>query len=483
MPFPGTGPHPSLRQHTRQPRQDPSNPAKKAEANLRRAEARRKGTAFALGDLTSEAAPDEIPVLETRLLWQTPVMRDTAIAALIAHLDLKGDGGAPETPTAYDTDPVVLEWQMPELVVRLRCVKLPRILGGDLPLPEGVRHSRDAVTSALGVRRAQTADFVKGDGVLSTPELALVELDRAKDFSSSAHDPKFALRLGCADARVLTQFLAVPKKVKGYNSEKNAEFRAAKAWDDGLRQLGVRVHPEHSLGHQLPPDLRYLAIWMVRKNARSRTRWAGHVPVAVLVTPQPSGEGSARVQGWDEETRAWVPYPVMLLRLTRRAEVPHRVVPVPRGGEEPARLPSWWSDMAEQRRAAEEWLEKVLRSVRGAPTALLAHGQNMRSHWTWLQDGKVVTDKFRGGHAPARRLDPDLRIIRVRSARGRETPQWWGLNPDPDRANGLPAHLWTDPSTPPAEARVFWSTTPKAQTFKLSVAADKLAPGSTPRAS
>lgn len=118
----------------------------------------------------------------------------------------------------------------------------------------------------------------------------------------------------------------------------------------------------------------------------------------------------------------------------------------------------------------------MLRSVRGTPTVLLAHGQNMRSHWTWLQDGNVVADKFRGGHAPARRLDPDLRIVRVRSARGRETAQWWGLNPDPNSANGLPAHLWTDPSATLGETRVFWSTTPKAQTFKLSVAADKLAP-------
>jgi hypothetical protein len=36
--------------------------------------------------------------------------------------------------------------------------------------------------------------------------------------------------------------------------------------------------------------------------------------------------------------------------------------------------------------------------------------------------------------------------------------------------------LWTDPSAVSDTARVFWSTTPKARTFKLSVAADKLAP-------
>ncbi|MET9465510.1 DUF3962 domain-containing protein [Streptomyces sp. NPDC006544] len=456
------------------PRQEPSGAVQKATAERERADARRKGAALALRHLSPDTVSGELPVVEARLLWQTPVLRDTAIAALAAHLDLKGDGGAPAAPEGYEHGPAVLEWRMPELTVRLRCLKLTGSLGGDLPLPDGARHSREAVSTAVATRRLQVADFIAKDCPSTVPALALVEIDRAKDFSSAAHDPKFALRLGCADAGVLTQFLAVPKRVKGYNSEKNIGFRAAKAWDDGLRQLGVRVHPEHSLGEKLPRDLRYLAVWMVRKNARSRTRWAGHVPVAVLVTPDPAGDGGARVEGWDGDARTWVPYPVMLLQLTRRAEVPRAPVPGPRAGDAPVGRPSWWADMAQQRRDAEEWLEKVLRSVRGKPTLLLAHAQNMRSHWAWLQDGKVVADKFRGGHAPARRLDPDLRLVRVRTARGRETAQWWGVNPD--GANGLAAHLWTGPSADPETARVFWSTTPKARTFKLSVAADKLAP-------
>ncbi|MEV6194148.1 DUF3962 domain-containing protein [Streptomyces sp. NPDC051920] len=456
------------------PRREPSEAAKKAVEERQRTEARRQGAAFALRCLAPDADPGELPLLEAGVFWQTPDMRDTAVAALIAHLDLKGDGGAPEDAGAFDGT-VMLEWQTPELTVRLRCRKLTRSLGHDLTLPEGSRHSREVVTAALGARRREMADFVSEDGPVSLPSLALVEIDRAKDFTSPDHDAKFALRLGCAAAGVLTQFMAVPKKAKGYNSEKSKDFRAAKAWDDGLRQLGVRVHPEHSLGERLPSGMRYAAVWMVRKNRRSRTHWAGHVPVAVLVTPEASGQGLARVEGWDDEARAWVPYPVMLLRLTKRAEVPATgTLPAPRGGDGPVSRPAWWADMAEQRRAAEEWIQRVRRSLRGTPTILLAHGQNMRSHWTWLQDGKVVTDKFRDGHAPARRLDPDLRLVRVRTSRGRETAQWWGVNPD--GANGLAAHLWTNPETGPETARVFWSTTAKARTFKLSVAADKLAP-------
>ncbi|MFJ6579537.1 pPIWI_RE module domain-containing protein [Streptomyces sp. NPDC091368] len=461
------------------PRREPSKEPAKTEAECVRAEARRVGAAYALRQMSQPLGAGEVPILETRLLWQTAEMRDTAIAALVAHLDLKGDGGVPTSADAYDGT-VDLEWQSPELTVRLRCRRLTHDLGQDLALPEGSRHSREAVTIAIRDRRREVTAFLAKDdaqapaGTASLPTLALVEIDRAKDFTSGDHDAKFALRLGCADAGVLTQFMAVPKKAKGYNSEKNKEFRAAKAWDDGLRQLGVRVHPEHSLGDQLPEGMRYAAVWMVRKNRRSRTRWAGYVPVAVLVTPDPSGTGLARVEGWDDEARAWVPYPVMLLRLTKRAEVPTGTVPVPRDGEAPVARLSWWADMTEQRQATEEWLQRVRRTLRGTPTLLLAHGQNMRSHWTWLQDGTVVVDKFRDGHAPARRLDPDLRLVRVRTARNRETAQWWAMNPD--GANGLAAHLWTDPTADAESARVFWSTTPKARTFKLSVAADKLAP-------
>ncbi|MGW5762173.1 pPIWI_RE module domain-containing protein [Streptomyces tendae] len=456
------------------PRQEPTKEPAKAEEERRRAEARRRGAAFALRRLPAAPAADELPTLETWLLWQSPAMRDTAISALVAHLGLKGDESVPSAEEGYDGT-VVLDWQSPELTVRLYCRRLTGSLGQDLALSEGTRHTREAVTAAIRARRGETAAFLAREGgCAAAPALALVEIDRAEDFSSADHDAKFALRLGCSDAGILTQFVAVPKKAKGYDSEKTKEFRAAKAWDDGLRQLGVRVHPEHSLGERLPDGLRYAAVWMVRRNRRSRTKWAGYVPVAVLVTPEPSGEGLARVEGWDDEARAWVPYPVMLLRLTRQSEVPTEKGSAPRDGEAPSARLSWWADMTEQRQATEEWLQRVRRTLRGTPTVLLAHGQNMRSHWTWLQDGAVVRDKFRDGHAPARRLDPDLRLVRVRTARGNETAQWWGVNPN--GANGLAAHLWRDPSAEPDSARVFWSTTPKARTFKLSVAADKLAP-------
>jgi hypothetical protein len=63
----------------------------------------------------------------------------------------------------------------------------------------------------------------------------------------------------------------------------------------------------------------------------------------------------------------------------------------------------------------------------------------------------------------------------VRTGQGRETAQWWGVNPK-DGPNGIPAHLWVPRQGEEAgSGRVFWSTTPKPVQFRDSaVAADKL---------
>ncbi|WP_075738454.1 pPIWI_RE module domain-containing protein [Streptomyces acidiscabies] len=454
----------------------------KEQEDSRRTAERRAAVAYAvtaLGDVT-----DGLPVLDVRLLWQTAEMRGAAIAALVERLGLKGDGGGPDEDTYRDatvTTPAVLEWQAPELTVRLRCyrpVSDSVALTGGLAFPEEDRRNRDVVMAAVQVRRTEAGEWLRQDHHGVAPALALVEIDRPEDFETRDHDPKFALRLGCADAGFVTQFMAVPKKAKGYNTVGNQHHRALMSWDDGLRQLGARVHPEHGLTEGVPEGMRYAAVWMVRKNRTTRTRWAADVPVAVLVTPQDRGSGLARVQGWDPDADdgagAWVPYPAMLLKLTRLAEV-QPLIPAPRTEKDAGKRRSWRADREEQRRKAEEWLQKVRASLRREPTLLFVDAQNARSHWTWLQDGRAARDRIRDGHAEARRLDADLRLLRVRSATNRETPQWWGVNPKEGGPNGMPSHLWLPEDS--GSGRIFYSTTPKPVQFKSSaVEADKLAP-------
>lgn len=64
--------------------------------------------------------------------------------------------------------------------------------------------------------------------------------------------------------------------------------------------------------------------------------------------------------------------------------------------------------------------------------------------------------------------------MRVRTGKGRETAQWWGVN-SKDGPNGIAAHLWIPEGD--GTGRVFYGTTPKPVQFSTSaVEADKPAP-------
>ncbi|WP_461296673.1 pPIWI_RE module domain-containing protein [Streptomyces harbinensis] len=438
--------------------------------------------------------PGRPPVCELRLLWQSASMRQEAIAALVWGLGLKGDGGTPEEAQAparaFDDarpgDPVILEWETPEVTVRLRCLPLVGGLAEDLAIDTEVRPRRQAVSDAVHDRRTAVAAALARDGAdPGHPTLALVEID-FDVFASDLHDPKHALRLGCADAGAVTQFVRVPRKAKGYNTEKDVTHRARQGWLDGMRQMGVRVLPEHSVGELLPAGLRYAALWMVKRRKDGPTRLAGTVPVAIRLTPGSAG-GAARVEGWNDKGHCWVPYPMFLIGLVKEAEITDSDVAalIPRQRAEDGTEsgtdrgdqqtePLWPSPRKaeEYRKRAEHFVQRVLRSLRDTPTLLFGHAQNTRGHWTWLQNGTAEPDRIGTGTVPAPRPHATLRLIRVRDAAGYETPQWWGTGA-PDGINGIASGLWTGPEN----SRVFHSTTEKPAQFTASaVEADKLAP-------
>ncbi|MEV7783471.1 DUF3962 domain-containing protein [Kitasatospora sp. NPDC088351] len=477
-------------------RPKPKDGAARKTEEARAAQARRSALALAArlnsGQEPELAAAEVAPAeIEGRLLWQTPSLRSAAITALTDVLGLDGDGGAPAPAVAeqcFDEagpgKPVVLEWRTPELTVRLRCLRATGGIADTLGIDPKARPKGKALEAAIRTRRAAVAEFLATDGAeAGRPGLALVEIDRRQDFAHGLDDPKYAIRLGCADAGVLTQFAVVPKKAKGYNSEKNLPHRTSSAWEDALRQYGVRVLPEHTLGGTLPDGLRFVATYMVKRRKDGPTMLPRHTPVAVMVTPVGTGSGLAAVTGWDEKAGQWIPYPAFLLSLVKTAEIPE-VAEETTATAGPGTVPRqrsgysyWRQSMDEQRKETGRYLQKMIRSLRGRPTLLLTHSQNSRMHWPWLQDGRTEPDLIKTGHALPAGLDADLRLVRIRGAAGRETPQWWG-NAGPGGINGLPQGMWIEDADDEASSgRVFYSTTPKAGTFRDSaVEADKIAP-------
>ncbi len=472
--------------------------AKKAEI-LRETDARR----VALAEQHRLTAPTEEDsrqaVVEARLLWQSAEARDQAVAEFARALGLNGDGSPGGVrPTSQEFDaaepgaPVLLEWRTKELTLRLRCLPLNGGLGDRLVPDPTVKGNGARTAAAVTARRRALREWLRADGADPTqPGLALVEIAHRSTFRPASTDPKFALRLGCADAGLLTQFLVTSSTDRRIDNADSAGHRAHNAWLDGLRQLGVRVLPQHTLGDDLPDDLQYAAVWMVKRRKDGPTRLPKHLPVAVLVTPLAGEQGLAAIRGWDDDAGDWVPYPQFLLSLVKRAEIdpeafaePEAAVPASDAPETVATQPShvtgkqWRTNLAQQRTETAAFLQRVLHSLRGRPTVLLTHAQNSRLHWPWLQDGQVEADLIRMGRTLIGRLDEDLRLIRVRGSGGREAAQWWGLA-EPGIPHGQPAGFWkNDPAESEAgtiAARVFYSTTERPGTHAVSPALDRLA--------
>ncbi|MFD8141981.1 pPIWI_RE module domain-containing protein [Streptomyces sp. NPDC059708] len=468
---------------------------KKAEES--RAAVQRRTTLAALSRVTGPDAGQDGPVVEARLLWQTAELRRQAIVAFAQAFGLDGDGGAGArglTDRTFDEarpgEPAVLEWRTPELTLRVRCLPLINGLGDRLVPDESIEGKGARIAAAIAVRRRELCTWLRQDDCdPSRPGLAMVEIAHRSTFRPPETDPKFAVRLGCADAGLLTQFVVTPSDDWQINNVESLDHRVHNAWLDGLRQLGVRVLPQHTLGGDLPEGLEYAALWMVKRRKDGPTRLSKHLPIAVLVSPLPGSEGLAVVRGWDDDACDWIPYPSFLLHLVQKAEIdsdayaePDRLIPeqLDEGGVEASRVTAQErrSNLARQRRETASFLQRMLFSLRGRPTVLITHAQNSRSHWPWLQDGQIVRDLLRTGHAGAGRLDDELRLVRIRGRAGRETAQWWGLA-EPGKAHGQPAGFWalpvTDDERCSGQGRIFYSTTERPGTHAISPALDRLA--------
>ncbi|WP_406351721.1 pPIWI_RE module domain-containing protein [Streptomyces sp. NBC_00658] len=469
---------------------------KKAE-NLRACLARRTALAAVSRMAKADAEQTELPVVEARLLWQTAEVRRQAIVAFTVALGLDGDG---QTSAGHITDeefdqarpgaPVVLQWRTSELELRLRCLPLVDGLGDRLGLNSEVKAKGARIADAVTARRRALRDWLRADGAdMSRPGLALVEIAHRTTFRPSETDPKFAIRLGCADAGVLTQFVVTPSTDRQIKNADSLDHRARSAWLDGLRQLGVRVPPQHTLGDDLPTELQYAALWMVKRRKDGPTRLPKHVPVAVLVSPHPDNPELAVVRGWDDDACSWIPYPDFLLSLVKKAEIdpeahaePGLSIPGQRDGTNAGAslvtAKQWRTNLAQQRRETASFLQRMLHSLRGTPTVLITHAQNSRLHWPWLQDGQIIRDLIKPGHAGAGRLDDELRLVRVRGRAGRETAQWWGLAA-PGNPNGQPAGFWAEAVDGEEQRssgdRLFYSTTERPGSFAISPALDRLA--------
>ncbi|WP_246430853.1 pPIWI_RE module domain-containing protein [Streptomyces rectiverticillatus] len=407
-----------------------TDPEEQQVRSRRRVQARRDAVRAALGGQ---------PLL-VDLLWQTEETRDELIAALREWLGLPAGSDAAEGDH---------EWQYGDLRVVLRARPL-RALGAPLEIAREPKRSRaQALAEAVRQRAARTAAQLGSQ--TGTVGLAILETLGPERFSTLDSDPKSALRLGCAAARRVSQFIVVPEDADGA-----VGLRARSVLADGMRQLGAVVPPERRLDGELPDDLQYLALWNVRRQATGPTRQAGQHLIALRIRPR---DAEHPVCGWDDARKEWVPYARLLLNLAADGVGADAAVPIQT--DRPA------STTEERRDEAERRIRSLLYQVRDRPTLLLANSGNLRAVWPGLSNGQLVSDMFTFSGEPPARLalyGADLRVVLLRDANSRgETAQWYAPGETEEDTPGFSAGLWAARDAGP-DNRVFASTVGKPPT-------------------
>ncbi|MFE7459845.1 pPIWI_RE module domain-containing protein [Streptomyces sp. NPDC057554] len=423
--------------------------------------------------------------LEVEVLWQSPQTR----AALLAQLPkLIGLPAGERTGAAGDD---TWRWEGEGVEIRVHA----RPAG---PLADALPVSRERGRP----RAVRLAEAVEGRCRLvadrSAPRpggasLVIAEIAGKERFAAVPDsDPKHALRIAWARQGRLSQFVNLPDDTDG-----SLEHRARWTWLDAFRQLGAISPPAHRVGAGIPGDLQYAALWLVRHTRKGPTRYPAHRLVAVRVRP---GEGPGAIEGWDAERAEWVPYPKLLLMLSR-AEGPAEgpaAEPVAEeaaegsgegaaAGGEPLRSAARPGVEQHRRRETERQIRALLFQLRDRPTLLLADAANLRQCWPALRNGALARDLLGFGTEPAQRhtvYGDGLRTVLVRDANAREEVAEWYAHDARGRV-GFAEGVW---GTADPESRVFASTAstphtvaklPKGLMKLVPTAQGRTAPGKT----
>lgn len=440
----------------------PSAPEKREVVKLQQGDERRRALVAASGGHP----------IEINIFWQDSRTRDALIGDVGTLLTL---------PAPRQDEPEVWTWQHQDDGLRLtvRATRISEELCGPLNVRSDNKRSRaDSLGEAIRERRAAVAEWLgtvrpgavsnsghDHDQDATALRGALVEFDGKQAFEHVRDsDPKFSLRLGCADADLVSQFIQTRRHA-------NAKLSVRSGWavQDLLRQLGVAIVPQHSLGTGLPADLQYLALWYVRRKSSGPTRRAARRLVMLRIRPKGREQ---RVDCWDELAKQWVPYPRFLIGLARGYGDRIADTESVEGAVE-------WTD-EDRVREAQRRIRAVLYQMRDRPTMLLANVGNIRELWPGVSNNALVRDcvSFDGsGSSRLSMYGPDLRLVLTRDTNSRaEVPEWYA-GAETDRI-GFSVGLWSQgDAAEDDEDRVFLSTGDTANSAKhLTRSLYKLAP-------
>lgn len=279
--------------------------------------------------------------------------------------------------------------------------------------------------TAIDERAALIAsDFPKS----SIPTICFFEIGDRDNFTRE-NDPKMAIRRGFARTGRLTQFI-------NRDSDASLPDRVKRCLLDGLRQLGINQLAFNQ--DVLPMKANYVGLWLIYINKNKNPAGVHQfIPVFTLIEPE-KHKVHARVPGIER----WMPYCELLMEIGCGETV--------RG-----------YDTREQ---ALPFIQQVIEReiVPEGDAILMCVAQNLRRTWTWLRDSDLALDALNFGQEKLRPITDleGLRIVRIRSNHGQETPEWYAVDEKDDEKFGFSKGLFS------AGERRYASTYGKSAQFK-----------------
>jgi len=371
------------------------------------------------------------------LLYQDTNMRERLLVGVENLLGLTGQ--------RQQTSDESWRWCTDDFTLRIHARQVP--IGGELGEGSGKVRKGTTHDQAVAERRQQvkTALDAMVASTGETARLAIIELEGKERFKVRTTDPKFAIRLGCADAGMVSQFIE-PANGESKEEESNTHHRVEAAWEDGFRQLGMRFVPIHTVPEGIPDNLNQLAFWVVKRRDDDINRFPLFVPIALLIRPHQD-----QILGKAIGMSRWVSYPELLLHLA---------------GINPSGTAR---NEAQQQAELAGFIRTTIRQFGGDPTLVVTLGTNIRYRWPTMQNAHVVHGKIGFGDAPLQRASiygKRLRFVRVCTSDRLETAQWWA--PGNGDTVGLSKGLWTFDNQTTSSPLVFYSTVGKSGKHKKS---------------
>ena len=331
------------------------------------------------------------------------------------------------------------EWNLDKVRLSLAWRELGA-LGRNLDLPHGRSNPADRVAAAYIDR---ISEFKKCLPQTKSPTGTIVELAGEEVFKSAPEqDPKDAIRLALAATGRVSQFMT---PAEGVELLSGPDHRARASWYDLFRQLGVGLELPGTDTCGLPPGIRVVGVWLIKRTKRnSSTKTTGFLPVAVY---------------WD--SRDDMVY-ALINGINKPLPYPDALIAVGAGGA------AWLNDEADTVQFVRSLLDEL---KGGGDTLVICDKHNLGTAWKWLNNNRIQKDAitFASERPVYASSFPGIRVLRIRSESSNfETPEWYR---EKGRDTKFAKGLWY------VSDRVFGSTYGKPTQAKMaSHYTSKLAP-------